>query len=62
MGHLAGSASVAIDAPLEEVWAVLQDVLAAPEWQGGLEEVIALERDADGRPTLVDTESDIKVS
>ncbi|MGZ4325212.1 MAG: type II toxin-antitoxin system RatA family toxin [Solirubrobacteraceae bacterium] len=61
MGHLAGSASVAIDAPLEEVWAVLQDVLAAPEWQGGLEEVIALERDADGRPTLVDTESDIKV-
>ena len=61
MGHLAGSASVAIDAPLDEVWAVLQDVLAAPEWQGGLEEVIALERDADGRPTLVDTESDIKV-
>ena len=61
MGHLAGSASVAIDAPLEEVWAVLQDVLAAPEWQGGLEEVRALERDADDRPTLVDTESDIKV-
>jgi uncharacterized protein YndB with AHSA1/START domain len=61
MGHLAGSASVAIDAPLEEVWAVLQDVLAAPEWQGGLEEVMALERDADDRPTLVDTESDIKV-
>jgi len=61
MGHLAGSASVAVDAPLEAVWAVLQDVLAAPEWQGGLEKVIALERDADGRPTLVDTESDIKV-
>jgi carbon monoxide dehydrogenase subunit G len=61
MGHLAGSASAAIDAPLEEVWAVLQDVLRAPEWQGGLEEVTALERDADGRPTLVDTESDIKV-
>ena len=61
MGHLAGSASVAIDAPLKEVWAVLEDVLRAPEWQGGLEEVTALERDADGRPTLVDTESDIKV-
>ena len=61
MGHLAGSASVVIDAPLEEVWAVLEDVLTAPEWQGGLEEVTALERDADGRPTLVDTESDIKV-
>ena len=61
MGHLGGSASVAIDASLEEVWAVLQDVEAAPEWQGGLDDVTALERDADGRPTLVDTESDIKV-
>jgi uncharacterized protein YndB with AHSA1/START domain len=62
MGHLNGSASIVIDAPVEEVWAVLQDVLAAPEWQGGLEDVTALEHDADGRPTLVDTESDIKVS
>ena len=61
MGHLAGIASVVIDAPLEEVWAVLEDVLMAPAWQGGLDEVTALEHDADGRPTLVDTESDIKV-
>ncbi len=61
MGHLAGIASVVIDAPLEEVWAVLEDVLRAPAWQGGLDEVTALEHDADGRPTLVDTESDIKV-
>lgn len=61
MGHLGGSASAEIDAPLEEVWAVLEDVIAAPEWQGGLDKVTALERDADGRPTLVDSESDIKV-
>ena len=61
MGRLGGSASAEIDAPLEEVWAVLQDVSAAPEWQGGLDKVTALERDADGRPTLVDSESDIKV-
>ncbi len=61
MGHLGGSASAEIDAPLERVWAVLQDVIAAPEWQGGLDIVTALERDADGRPTLVDSESDIKV-
>ena len=40
---------------------MLQDVIAAPEWQGGLDKVTALERDADGRPTLVDSESDIKV-
>ena len=61
VGRLGGSASAEIDAPLEEVWAVLQDVSAAPEWQGGLDKVTALERDADGRPTLVDSESDIKV-
>jgi carbon monoxide dehydrogenase subunit G len=61
MGHLGGSASAEIDAPLEEVWAVVQDVMAAPEWQGSLDQVTALERDADGRPTLVDSVADIKV-
>jgi carbon monoxide dehydrogenase subunit G len=61
MGHLRGSASAEINAPIDEVWGVVQDVMAAPEWQGGLEKVTALERDADGRATLVETESDIKV-
>jgi hypothetical protein len=61
MGHLGGSASAEIDAPLEGVWAVVQDVMAAPEWQGGLDEVTALERDDDGRPTLVDSVADIRV-
>lgn len=61
MAHLGGTASVEIDAPLEEVWAVVADVLAAPEWQGGLDKMSALEHDADGRPTLVETENDIKV-
>jgi carbon monoxide dehydrogenase subunit G len=61
MGNLGGSASSEIDAPLEEVWKVVEDVLSAPEWQGGLDGMTALERDADGRPTLVETESDIKV-
>ncbi len=61
MGHLGGSASVEIDAPLEEVWAVVEDVITAPEWQGGLDKITALERDADDRPTLVETENDIKV-
>jgi carbon monoxide dehydrogenase subunit G len=61
MAHLGGSASTEIDAPLEEVWAVVEDVMTAPEWQGGLDKMTALERDADGRPTLVETENDIKV-
>ena len=61
MGHLGGTASDEIDAPLAEVWAVVEDVLTAPDWQGGLDAMSALEHDAEGRPTLVETESDIKV-
>ena len=61
MARMGGSASEEIDAPLDEVWAVVEDVLAAPEWQGGLVAIRALERDVENRPTLVETENDIKV-
>jgi carbon monoxide dehydrogenase subunit G len=61
MAHLGGSASSEIDAPLDEVWAVVEDVLSAPDWQGGLDAMTALEHDADGRATLVETENDLKV-
>ena len=61
MGNLGGSASEEIEAPLEQVWAIVEDVLSAPEWQGGLDAMSALEHDAQGRPTLVETENDIKV-
>jgi uncharacterized protein YndB with AHSA1/START domain len=61
MAHLGGSASSDIDAPLEEVWKVVEDVLSAPDWQGGLDAMTTIEHDADGRPVLVETESDIKV-
>jgi carbon monoxide dehydrogenase subunit G len=58
---MGGTASAEIEAPIEQVWAVVEDVLIAPEWQGGLVEVSALERDGEGRPTLVESVSDIKV-
>jgi len=61
MAHMGGTAEAEIEAPIEQVWAVVEDVLTAPEWQGGLVEVSALERDGDGRPTLVESVSDIKV-
>lgn len=61
MARLGGTASAEIDAPIEQVWALVEDVLAAPEWQGGLVAVSPLERDGEGRPTLVESESDIKV-
>jgi len=61
MAHLGGSASSDIEAPIERVWTIVEDVLSAPEWQGGLDAMRALESDPQGRPTLVETESDIKV-
>jgi carbon monoxide dehydrogenase subunit G len=61
MGRMGGTASAEVDAPLEAVWAVVEDVLTAPDWQGGLKAITALERDGEGRPTLVESVSDIKV-
>jgi carbon monoxide dehydrogenase subunit G len=61
MAHMGGTAEAEIDAPIEEVWALVEDVLIAPGWQGGLVSVSALEHDAEGRPTLVESVSDIKV-
>jgi carbon monoxide dehydrogenase subunit G len=61
MAKLGGRASAEIDAPLDEVWAVVEDVLTAPDWQGGLDSMSALETDDQGRATLVETENDIKV-
>lgn len=61
MAHMGGTESAEIDAPIDEVWAVVEDVLTAPDWQGGLVQVSALERDGEGRPTLVESVSDIKV-
>jgi hypothetical protein len=61
MAHLGGSASADIEATLAEVWAIVEDVASAPEWQGGLDKLTLLEHDDGGRPTLVETENDIKV-
>jgi carbon monoxide dehydrogenase subunit G len=61
MAQLGGNASADIDAPLDRVWQVVEDVATAPEWQGGLDRLTVLERDDAGRPTLVVTENDIKV-
>jgi hypothetical protein len=58
---MGGTASAEIDAPLDEVWAVVEDVASAPEWQGGLIAIRPLETDDQGRPTLVESENDIKV-
>ncbi len=62
MGVLAGSSSAEIDAPLEKVWKIVADVESAPDWQGGMKDLNPLEHDGEGRPTLVETEADAKVT
>lgn len=61
MANLTGSSTAEIDAPLDRVWALVQDVESAPEWQGGLKSMHALERDGDGRATRCEAETDAKV-
>ncbi len=61
MAMLTGSSTAEVNAPLEQVWALVQDVERAPQWQGGLKAVRALERDGDGRAILCQTESDARV-
>jgi hypothetical protein len=38
------------------VWELVEDVEAAPGWQGGLKSVHAIERDGDGRAVLCESE------
>jgi carbon monoxide dehydrogenase subunit G len=61
MGHLIGTSTAEIDAPLDQVWALVQDVEAAPTWQGGLNSLVALDRDGEGRPTRCEVGADMKV-
>lgn len=58
---LSGEHTVEIAAPLERCYAIAADLERAPEWQSSLVSVDVLERDGDGRPTLVETVSDAKV-
>lgn len=61
MGTLTGSATAEINAPLDAVWAVIADVERAPDWQGGMDGLTALERDGEGRAVLTEAIADIKV-
>lgn len=61
MATITGNSTAEIDAPIDQVWALVEDVEQAPEWQGGLKALRALERDGQGRATLCESESDAKV-
>jgi carbon monoxide dehydrogenase subunit G len=61
MANLSGTSTADINAPLERVWELVEDVEKAPEWQGGLKAMDPIERDGEGRPTLCESHSDGKV-
>jgi uncharacterized membrane protein len=61
MGVLEASWTVEIEAPRERCYEIAADVEHAPNWQGTLEEVDVIEKDDQGRATLVYTVSDATV-
>ena len=61
MAVMGGSSAAEIDAPLEQVRTFVRDVERAPQWQGGLKAMRALERDEDGRAVLCQAEADARV-
>jgi uncharacterized membrane protein len=61
MANIRGERTVEIEAPVQRCYDIAADIEHAPEWQGSLKDVEVLERDGDGRPALVETESDAKV-
>jgi ribosome-associated toxin RatA of RatAB toxin-antitoxin module len=61
MAPLSGTSTAEIDAPLQRVWELVEDVESAPQWQGGLKEMRAVERDDQGRAVLCEAETDAKV-
>lgn len=56
-----GSATTVIEAPIDAVYAVAADIEGSPRWQPEIKVAEPLERDGEGRQTLVRTVTDGKV-
>ena len=62
MAKLSDSASTDIDAPIDAVWPVVEDVAGWPAWQATLGSLDILESDADRRASLCAVEFDAKIT
>jgi uncharacterized membrane protein len=62
MAKLSDSASTDIDAPIDAVWSIVEDVAGWPSWQATLGSLDLLEPDGDGRASLCAVEFDAKVT
>ena len=62
MADLEGTRSIEIAAPRERCFAIAADLDHVPEWHGAMTDVEVLERDGDGRATLVESQMDATVA
>jgi ribosome-associated toxin RatA of RatAB toxin-antitoxin module len=62
MADLEGTRSIEIAAPRERCFAIAADLDHVPEWHGAMTDVEVLERDDDGRATLVESQMDATVA
>jgi ribosome-associated toxin RatA of RatAB toxin-antitoxin module len=62
MADLEGTRSIEIAASPEWCFAIAADVDRVPEWHGAMKHVEVLDRDGDGRATLVESEIDATVA
>jgi uncharacterized membrane protein len=62
MADLEGTRSIEIAAPVERCFAIASDLDRVPEWHGAMKQVEVLERNSDGRATLVESELDATVA
>ena len=61
MGLEGGELSFHADASPEECFAAVLDFESYPDWQGPIDSCTVLERDAEGRGSLVETVVDLKI-
>lgn len=62
MADLQGTRSIEIAAPRERCFAIAADLDRVPEWHGAMTGVEVIERDADGRAIVVESEIDATVA
>lgn len=62
MADLQGNRSILVAAPPERCFAIAADVDRVPEWHGAMTGVEVVERDGNGRATVVDSEIDATVA
>jgi uncharacterized membrane protein len=61
VGLLKASRTVEIEAPLARCYQLVADLEGTPDWQETMVSIKTLERDGEGRPTLVEIVSDAKI-